>query len=89
MLALPAIGKFKIKICHVTRKPVFGDSDQVRHKWAVQPEKIVSVFEFRIKKVKRLYYLSSENKCADQLCGYRLCFLICKIKVGFSILQLK
>ena len=39
--------------------------------------------KFRIKKVEGLYYLCSENKGADQLCGHReadlrLCFRICK-----------
>ena len=39
--------------------------------------------KFCIKEVKRLYYLCSENKVADQLRGYReadlrLCFRICK-----------
>ena len=38
--------------------------------------------KFRIKKVEGSYYLSSENKGADQLRGYReadlrLCFRIC------------
>ena len=42
--------------------------------------------EFPIHEVERLYYLCSENKGADQLCGYRttdlhLCFRICKIPV--------
>ena len=41
--------------------------------------------KFRIKKEEGLYYLCSENKGADQLCGYRkadlrLCFRICKKK---------
>ena len=53
-----------------TRKSVFGISDQVRHK----PGCIVTEDDC---------YLCSENKGADQLCGYRtadlrLCFRICK-----------
>ena len=39
--------------------------------------------KFRIYEVEGLYFLCSENKGADQLCGYReadlrLCFRICK-----------
>ena len=49
----------------------------------VQPQKIVRGLKFRIQKEEGLYYLCSENKGADQLCGYctadlRLCFRICK-----------
>ena len=44
--------------------------------------------QFRILVEERLYYPCSENKGADQLCGYReadlcLCFCICK-KLVFS-----
>ena len=44
--------------------------------------------KFQIKEVEWLYYPCSENKGADQLCGYReadlrLCFRICK-KLVFS-----
>ena len=40
-------------------------------------------WKFPIQEVEGLYYLCSENKGADQLCGYReadlrLCFRICK-----------
>ena len=50
---------------------------------AVQPQKIASDLKFRISVVEGLYYPCSENKGADQLCGYRgadlrLCFGICK-----------
>ena len=50
---------------------------------AVQPQKMARGLKFRIKEVGSLYYLYSENKGADQLCGYRtadlrLCFRICK-----------
>ena len=55
---------------------------------AVQPQKMVRDFKFWIKEVKGLYCLCSENKGADQLCGYhtadlRLCFRIWK-KAVFS-----
>ena len=50
---------------------------------AVQPQKMARGLKFRIQDVEGLYYLCSENKDADQLCGYRtadlrLCFRICK-----------
>ena len=52
---------------------------------AVQKQKMARDLKFRIKEVEGLYYLilCSENKGADQLCGYheadlRLCFRICK-----------
>ena len=61
------------------RKPVFGVSDTNR---AVQYLKMARGLKFRIEKVEGLYYLCSENKGADQLCGdresdLRLCFRIC------------
>ena len=48
--------------------------------------------KFRIKEVERLYYLCSENKGADQLCGNRtadlpLCFSYMQ-KAGFLMTQL-
>ena len=50
---------------------------------AVQPYKMARGLKFRIWGVEGLHYLCSENKGADQLCGYRkadlsLCFRICK-----------
>ena len=50
---------------------------------AVQSQKMARDLKFRIKEVGELYYLHSENKGADQLCGHRtadlrLCFHICK-----------
>ena len=49
----------------------------------MQPQKVTNVLKFRIEEVDGLYYPCSENKGADQLCGYhiadlRLCFRICK-----------
>ena len=60
------------------RKPVFGVSDQVRHKPGCKIKE-----DGRILEVEGLYYPCSENKGADQLRGYReaglrLCFRICK-----------
>ena len=62
----------------VTRKLVFGVTDQVRHKRAVQPQNLVKGL-FGNKEVEGLYFLRS----AGQLRGYRtadacLCFRMCK-----------
>ena len=56
---------------------------------AVQPQKIVRGLKFRIKEVGGFFYLSSENKGADQLRSYcaadlRLYFRILKKKTVFS-----
>ena len=63
----------------VMRKLVFWVSDQVRHK----PDCTATEDGERLEIVEGLYYRCSENKGADQLCGYhkadlRLCFRICK-----------
>ena len=68
------------------RKPTFwfltwSDTNQ-----GVQLQKMARGLKFQIKKVEGLYYLCSENKGADQLCGYhkadlRLCFRIWKMLV--------
>ena len=38
---------------------------------AVQPQEMARILKFLISEVEGLYYLCSENKGADQLCGYR------------------
>ena len=58
--------------------PAWSDTNQ-----AVQLQKMASGLKFWILKVGGLYCLCSENKGADQLCGYReadlrLCFRICQ-----------
>ena len=50
---------------------------------AGKSQKMARGSKFRIMEVEGLYYPCSENKGADQLCGYhttdlRLCFHICK-----------
>ena len=70
------------------RKPVFGVSDWSDTNRVFQLQKMARALKFRIYEVEGLYYLSSENKGADQLRGYReadlrLCFRICKTP-GFS-----
>ena len=57
-------------------------------KMALQPHKMARGLKFRIKEEEGLYYPYSENKGADQLCGYltadlRLCFRMIK-NPGFS-----
>ena len=77
-------------MCRFMRKPVFRVSNQVHHKLAVQPQKMVRGLKFRIWIVEGLYYLFRENKGNDQLRSYstdngaadlRLCFHICKTQV--------
>ena len=62
-------------------KTGFRVFDLVPHK----PDCTARGLKFRIYKVEGLYYLYSENKGADQLCGYReadlrLCFSYAKIR---------
>ena len=52
----------------------------------VQAQKRARSLKFWIQVEEELYYPSSENKGADQLCGYReadlrLCFRICRLLV--------
>ena len=54
--------------------------------WAEQPQKTARSLKFWIQEKEGLYFLSSENKDADQLRGYReadlrLCFRICRLLV--------
>ena len=46
--------------------PTRSDTNQ-----AVQLQKMARGLKFRLYKVEGLYYLCSENKGADQLCGHR------------------
>ena len=52
------------------RKPVFGIPTRSDTNRAVQPQKMDRGLKFWIKVEEGLYYLSSENKGADQL---RIC----------------
>ena len=65
------------------RKPVFGGSDQVRHKPGCTATEDSQRLEISVYIEEGLYYPYSEDKGADQLRGYReadlrLCFRICK-----------
>ena len=68
------------------RKPTFWFPTRSDTNQAVQLQKMARGSKFRIYVVEELYYPCSENKGADQLCGYceadlRLCFRICKMLV--------
>ena len=68
------------------RKPTFWFPTWSDTNKAVQLQKMARGLKFQIKKVEGLYYPCSENKYADQLCGYReadlrLCFRISKMLV--------
>ena len=54
---------------HITRKPVFGVSDQVRHKpgWTATEDGL----RLEITYLERIYF-NSKNKGADQLRSYRI-----------------
>ena len=72
----------------VMRKPTSWFPTRSDTNQAVQLQKMAIGLKFRIQKIEGLYYLCSENKGADQLCGHRdadlrLCFRICK-KLVFS-----
>ena len=85
--------KFGYKTCSIYRQPTTiwasswenlssGYPTRSNTNQAVQLE----AWNFWFREVEGLYYLSSENKGADQLCGYRtadlrLCFRICKKQV--------
>ena len=67
------------------RKPVFGISDQVPHKLAVQSQKMARGLKFCIKEVEELYYLWSKNIGADQLTAKLICiFVFAYAKSRFS-----
>ena len=58
----------------------------------VQAQKRARSLKFRIFVEEELYYCSSENKGADQLCGYReadLCLCLPMQIVGFPMRRLK
>ena len=62
---------------------MYSSSDSSDANQVVQPQKMARGLKFRIQEVEELCYPCSENKCADQLRGYRepdlrLCFRIWK-----------
>ena len=70
------------------RKPVFGVSNQAPYKPGCTTTQDGKRLEISYIESRGIYYPCSENKGADQLCGYReadlrLCFRICK-KLVFS-----
>ena len=61
------------------RKLVFGFPTRSDTNWPVQLQKMARSLKFQIKEDEELYYPSSKNKDADQVCSYctahlRLCF---------------
>ena len=63
-----------MQVCYlslVVRKPVFGVSDQVRHKLGCTTTEDGYRLEFWTQKVEGLYYPCSGNKGADQPRVYR------------------
>ena len=73
------------------RKPVFGLSDQVKHNWVIQPQKISRCLKFWIEEEEGLYYLCSETKVlincvvtVQLFCTFVLAYAM----AGFSMMQL-
>ena len=56
------------RMSHVTRKLVFGVSDQFTN-WTVQSQKMARDCTYWIKEEEELYYICCENIGADQLCS--------------------
>ena len=75
-----------VHMSHIMIKPMVWFPARSDTNQAVQLQKMARCLKFHILKVEGLYYLSSENKGADQIRGYckaglRLCFRICKMLV--------
>ena len=71
---------------HLVGKPTMWFPNRSDTNRAVQAQKTARSLKFWSKVEKELYYLSSENKGADQLRGYReanlrLCFCLCRLLV--------
>ena len=66
------------------RKPVsLGFPIRFDTNWAVQPKKTARGLKIWILEVEGLYYLCSQNKGADQLCGVLSAPLFSMQKAGF------
>ena len=68
------------------RKPTICILASSNTNGAVQSQKVVRSFKFRIHEEEELLYPLSENEGADQLCSYceadlRVCFCICRLLV--------
>ena len=71
---------------HLVGKPSMWFPNRSDTNLAVQSQKMARGWKFWSEVEEELYYLSSENKGADQLHGYReadlrLCFRICRLLV--------
>ena len=74
----------QIQMSRDARKPVFGVSDQVRHKPVRAAKRMARSLKFRIQEEEGLFYPSSENKDADQLCSYCTADLRLCVRIGKS-----
>ena len=86
LIGSTVFSKSAIDMSRVMRKPTFWFPTWSNTNRAVQLQKMARGLKFRIQKVEGSYYQCSENKGADQLCGYRttdqrLCFRICEMLV--------
>ena len=75
-----------IDLSRIMGKPTMWFLNRPDTNRPVQSLKTARSFKFRIKVEEELYYPCSENKGADQLCGYReadlrLCFRLCRLLV--------
>ena len=73
----------------VMRNTIFGVYDLVRHKLGRTTTEDCN----RVENEEALYNRCSENKSADQMCGYRaadlrLCFRICKNRFSHDAAEL-
>ena len=73
-------------LSHLVGKPTMWFPNRSSTNRAVQAQKQARSLKFRSYVEEELYYPSSKNKGADQLCGYReadlrLCFRICRLLV--------
>ena len=51
---------------------------------AVQSQKQARSLKFRIEEEEEVYYLYSENKCSDQLCGFVFAYAECWFSKTFD-----
>ena len=81
---IPHVSSYKLS--HLVGKPTMWFPTRSDTNRPVQAQKRDRILKFRIQVEEELYYPSSENKGADQFCGYReadlrLCFRLCRLLV--------
>ena len=77
---------YLIMLSHLVEKPTMWFPNRSDTNRPVQLQKQARSLKFWSQVEEELYYPSSENKCADQLRGYReaylrLCFRLCRLLV--------